>query len=162
MAFFNLRQSYTIITLIFTVSTAYQPVFETERNKSGAQYFIYVFGFCFFTLVITYAIQGFMALMFIYKQMNEQARSTLLDLINNVPDAVILLEPQEKPTLTVTSEDIRSGNIGALFYDMLYCNQRTELIFGNYLTSAGIKLLQTRCLQQVENLTTHHLSSENS
>jgi hypothetical protein len=73
--------------------------------------------------------------------MNEQARSTLLNLINNVPDAVILLEPHEKPTLTVASEDIRSGNIGALFYDMLYCNQRTELIFGNYLTSAGIKLL---------------------
>jgi len=81
-------------------------------------------------MVIYYLINGFMGLSFIYHKMSEQTRKSLVDLINNVPDAVILLEPRFTPPSFDENEDVKVGNIGVTFYDLLYSNEKTKQIFG--------------------------------
>ena len=99
---------------------------------------------------MTATMQGSMMMIFIYKQVSEQARQTLYDLIDNIPDAVIVLEPKMTPTLRMDCDQIRAGDIGVTFYDLLYCNQKTNIMFGDENTSDGLKLLRTRNLKKID------------
>jgi hypothetical protein len=57
-----------------------------------------------------------------------------------MPDAVIMLEPKMQPTLETNSDQIRTGNIGTTFYDLIYYNQKTNNVFENQII--GEKLLR--------------------
>ena len=97
--------------------------------------------------------------MFIYQQISEQSKETLLALIDNIPDAVILLEPKQSPTLSTPCDQIRMGQIGTTFYDVLYANQKTEVIFG---TLDSFSLLQWRVFEKIDILNGCIQKTENS
>jgi hypothetical protein len=76
------------------------------------------------TLTSAYLIKGFMASVFVFQKLNEQTTMTLLDMFDNIPDAVILLDPKKTPSLTTitTFDAIQVRDVGVTFYDILYRN----------------------------------------
>ena len=94
---------------------------------------------------------------FVYSELNDQAHKTLTDLINNIPDAVILLEPvYVPPNFEAHCEGVRIGEVGATFYEMVYSNQRADSIFDRKLS------MLERNLKQVDITTGIIQTSENS
>ena len=87
----------------------------------------------------------------------------MTNLFNNIPDAVIMLEPttqlksQDAPYLD--QEDIYAGDIGVTHYKLQYCNQKTDKFFDldlsgiNNITDlqkSDYQLLQPQNLKKVD------------
>lgn len=123
LAFANIKFSYPIITLSFVVSSTFHPIYPMQS------YYLFLFATVAVILTIAYVVKGCMAATFVYQQCNQQSQQILLDLIDNIPDAVLLLEPKETAT-TITFDPIIGGDVIPTFYDIHYCNQKTEAIFG--------------------------------
>jgi len=121
-----------IVALIYICSIVYQPIYVINGVSRPIGYFTRCGGFILVLLTFSYMITGALVLSFIYHKMSESTRQSLLDLINNVPDAVLLLEPRVTPPCLdgENDEEIQAGNIGVTFYDLLYFNEKTEEIFG--------------------------------
>ena len=80
-------------------------------------------------LAVIYSVRGLMAIAFVYMYKTVEARQTIVDLYNNLPDGVIVLKPTNKPKETNYAPEIIAGDVGAVHYEMLYCNERTDLFF---------------------------------
>jgi hypothetical protein len=79
------------------------------------------------TFLIGYFIQTALSLASIYVHKCAQSRSTLIQLLNNVPDAVILFKPILK--LSVYENDCQNTTEIATQFKTLYCNERVDEFF---------------------------------
>ena len=94
-----------------------QNVHETYKN----------IGYCVATVIINYFIQKALSVAFLFFNKCEQSRSTLIQLLNNVPDAVIVLKPVV--TIDVYNDDCVSTTPITTQFKTKYCNERVDEFF---------------------------------
>ena len=90
----RLKWSFPITLLIYVGFSAYQPLYLAAGTSQPLAYAFYTMGIAGGAFIMVFVMQASMMMIFIFKQMSDHARSTLYELIDNIPDAVIVLEPK--------------------------------------------------------------------
>lgn len=104
----------------------------------------------------------------------ETSRNTVIQIFDNIPDAVILVTEKTKPQLPeivsshmeiLQDTQIRIGDVGAIHFDLKYCNKQSDEFFDSTLSKAHKTkeqdqifadnqhlLLQKRCLHRIKGI----------
>ena len=88
-----------------------------------------------------------MAITYVYMLKAEESRQSQVNLYNNLPDGIMVIKINKTPkdnykTSEEVSAHIVTGDVGATHYDLLYCNQQTDLFFNVKLSTLDAEALR--------------------
>ena len=59
----------------------------------------------------------------------------MITIFDNLPDAILLAKKSKLIPMTINdASSIKTGDVGAIHFDLMYCNQQTDNLFKTQLS----------------------------